>query len=69
MVIGFAGSGNMARALAVGLELEQPSLFTDAGSGRAAELAALVGGEAVSSNQELGRRAELVVLAHNPAQL
>jgi pyrroline-5-carboxylate reductase len=67
MVIGFVGSGNMARALALGLA--EPALFTDHGSGRAGALAALVGGEAVSSNRELGERSELVVLAHKPAQL
>ena len=33
------------------------------------ELAALVGGEAVGSNRELAERADLVVLAHKPAQL
>jgi pyrroline-5-carboxylate reductase len=67
MVIGFCGSGNMARALALGLD--EPALFTDGGSGRAAALAALVGGEAVASNRDLGERAELIVLAHKPAQL
>jgi pyrroline-5-carboxylate reductase len=67
MVIGFVGSGNMARALALGLG--EPALFTDHGSGRARELAALLGGEAVASNRELGERAQLVVLAHKPAQL
>jgi pyrroline-5-carboxylate reductase len=69
MAIGFVGSGNMTRALAVGLALEEPALFTDGGSGRAQALAALVGGEALGSNRELGERAELVVLAHKPAQL
>jgi len=67
MIIGFVGSGNMARALALGFG--EPALFTDHGSGRAASLAELVGGEAVGSNRELGERAELVVLAHKPAQL
>jgi len=57
----------MARALALGFG--EPALFTDHGSGRAASLAELVGGEAVGSNRELGERAELVVLAHKPAQL
>ncbi len=57
----------MARALAIGFG--EPALFTDHGSGRAAELAALVGGEAVATNAELGERADLVVLAHKPAQL
>jgi pyrroline-5-carboxylate reductase len=71
MVIGFVGSGNIARALALGLgrELDHPALFTDAGSGRAAALAAAVGGEAVRSNADLGERAGLIVLAHKPIQL
>ena len=67
MVIGFVGSGNMARALALGFG--EPALFTDHGSGRAVVLARLVGGEAIASNRELGERADLVVLAHKPAQL
>jgi len=67
MVIGFCGSGNMARALALGWG--EPALFTDSGSGRAAALARDVGGEALSSNRELGARADLLVLAHKPAQL
>jgi pyrroline-5-carboxylate reductase len=67
MVIGFVGSGNMARALALGFG--EPALFTDHGSGRAGGLAALVGGEAVATNAQLAARADLVVLAHKPAQL
>jgi pyrroline-5-carboxylate reductase len=65
--LGFVGSGNMARALAIGLD--EPALFTDGGSGRAAALAAHVGGEAVDSNRELVERADIIVLAHKPAQL
>src|SRR5215204_1170267 len=57
----------MARALALGWG--EPVLCTDSGSGRAQELAALVGGQAVASNRELAERADLVVLAHKPAQL
>jgi pyrroline-5-carboxylate reductase len=57
----------MARALALGWG--EPVLCTDAGSGRAQELAALVGGQALDSNRELAERADLVVLAHKPAQL
>jgi pyrroline-5-carboxylate reductase len=57
----------MARALAVGWA--EPVLCTDSGSGRAHELAALVGGQAVDSNRELAERADVVVLAHKPAQL
>ena len=67
MQIGLVGSGNMARALALGWR--EPVLCTDSGSGRAQELAALVGGQAVGSNRELAERADLVVLAHKPAQL
>jgi pyrroline-5-carboxylate reductase len=67
MRIGLVGSGNMARALALGWG--EPVLCTDSGSGRARELAELVGGEAVASNRELAERADVVVLAHKPAQL
>jgi pyrroline-5-carboxylate reductase len=67
MQVGFIGSGNMARALAIGWG--EPVLCTDSGSGRAAALAADVGGEAVPSNRELAERADVVVLAHKPAQL
>jgi pyrroline-5-carboxylate reductase len=67
MTIGFVGSGNMARALALGWG--EPVLCTDAGSGRARELAAQTGGEAVAGNRELAERADLVILAHKPAQL
>jgi pyrroline-5-carboxylate reductase len=65
--IGLIGSGNMARALALGWG--EPVLCTDAGSGRAAALAAEIGGQAVASNRELAERADVVVLAHKPAQL
>jgi pyrroline-5-carboxylate reductase len=65
--VGFIGSGNMARALARGWG--EPMLCTDAGSGRAAALAAEVGGEALRSNRELAERADVVILAHKPAQL
>jgi pyrroline-5-carboxylate reductase len=67
MRVGFIGSGNMASALARGWG--DPVLCTDAGSGRAAALAAELGGEAVASNRELAERADLVILAHKPAQL
>jgi len=65
--LGFVGAGNMARALAVGLG--EPALFSDNGSGRAAQLAKLIGGEAVASNRELAKRADVIVLAHKQAQL
>jgi pyrroline-5-carboxylate reductase len=56
----------MARALAIGLG--EPGLFSDGGSGRAAALAADLGGQAVST-AEIAARADVVVLAHKPAQL
>jgi pyrroline-5-carboxylate reductase len=64
--LGFIGSGNMARSLALGLG--EPALFSDRGSGRAALLAQQTGGEAVSSKQ-LAERADVVVLSHKPKQL
>jgi pyrroline-5-carboxylate reductase len=67
MLVGLIGSGNMARALARGWG--EPVLCTDGGSGRAAALAAEVGGEALSSNAELAERADLVLLCHKPYQL
>jgi pyrroline-5-carboxylate reductase len=69
MVIGFCGSGNMAAAMARGLAGRVDGmLFTDSGSGRAGELAAELGGEAVS-NRELAERADVLVLAVKPARL
>ncbi len=70
MIVGFCGSGNMAAAMARGLsgEVDQ-MLFTDSGSGRAKELAAELGGEAVGSNGELAERSDLIVLAVKPAKL
>jgi pyrroline-5-carboxylate reductase len=44
-------------------------LCTDSGSGRAQALADELGGEALASNRELAERADLVILAHKPAQL
>jgi pyrroline-5-carboxylate reductase len=67
MRVGLIGSGNMARALARGWG--EPVLCTDALSERAEALAAEVGGEALASNAELARRADLVVLCHKPEQL
>jgi pyrroline-5-carboxylate reductase len=65
--IGLVGSGNMARAMARGWG--RPVLCTAARPERAQALADEVGGEAVASNAELARRADLVVLCHKPAQL
>lgn len=60
----------MAAAMARGMAGAVDSmLFTDSGSGRAAELAREVGGEAVASNEELARGADVVVLAVKPAKL
>jgi pyrroline-5-carboxylate reductase len=70
MIVGFCGSGSMAAAMARGLrgDVEQ-MVFTDAGSGRAAELAAELGGRAAASNRELVEASDLVVLAMKPAGL
>ncbi|HLY48081.1 MAG TPA: pyrroline-5-carboxylate reductase [Solirubrobacteraceae bacterium] len=67
MRIGLIGAGNMARALARGWG--EPVLASDAGSGRAQSLADELGGEALGSNLEVARRADLIVLCHKPAQL
>lgn len=70
MIVGFCGSGSMAAAMARGLKDEVDGLlFSDSGSGRAEELAAELGGEAVASNAELSERADVVVLAVKPAML
>lgn len=59
----------MAAAIARGWggEFEQ-SLFSDSGSGRAQALAEELGGE-VASNEEIARRADLVLLAVKPNKL
>src|SRR3954470_1007241 len=67
MKVGLIGAGNMAAALARGWG--EPVLATDSGSGRAAALAAELGGEAVGSNYELAVHSHVIVLAHKPAQL
>jgi pyrroline-5-carboxylate reductase len=73
MIVGFAGSGNIAAAMARGWAGAdggpEQMLFTDSGSGRAASLADEVGGEALDSNQELAERADLLVLAVKPNAL
>jgi pyrroline-5-carboxylate reductase len=69
MIVGFIGSGSMAAAMARGWAGEfELMLFSDSGSGRAAELAAELGGE-VAANAEIAERADLVVLAVKPAAL
>ena len=67
MTLGLVGSGNMGSALAHGWGA--PLLCTDAVHERAQALAAELGGEAVRTNAELAARADVVVLAHKPAQL
>ena len=67
MQIGLIGCGNMARALARGWA--RPVLCADPVAERARSLAAEVGGEALATNAELARRAELVILCHKPSQL
>jgi pyrroline-5-carboxylate reductase len=66
MKVGLIGAGNMARAMARGWA--DPVLCSDSGSGRAAELVAELGGVA-TTNVEVAREADLVVLCHKPAQL
>ena len=66
-MIGLVGSGNMARALALGWG--EPVLCTDAFPEKAEALAAETGGEALPGNGQLADRADLIVLAHKPAQL
>lgn len=67
MQVGLIGCGNMARALARGWR--RPVLCSDPIAERARGLAEEVGGEALDSNAEVARRADLVVLCHKPAQL
>jgi pyrroline-5-carboxylate reductase len=66
MKVGLIGAGNMARAIARGWG--DPVLCSDSGSGRAAELVAELGGVA-TTNVEVAREADLVVLCHKPYQL
>jgi pyrroline-5-carboxylate reductase len=67
MNIGLIGCGNMARAMARGWC--RPVLCFDPLSERARTLAQETGGEALASNAEVAKRADLVVLCHKPAQL
>jgi pyrroline-5-carboxylate reductase len=67
MQIGLIGAGNMARALARGWA--RPVLCADPIAERARELAEELGGEALATNAEVARRADVVVLCHKPAQL
>jgi pyrroline-5-carboxylate reductase len=69
VILGFVGSGNMAAAIARGLAgAVDGMLFSDSGSGRAAALAAELGGKALSA-AEVSDRADAIVLAVKPAAL
>jgi len=67
MQLGLIGAGNMATALARGWG--DPVLVHDAYRPRAEALVAELGGEVVDSNEELARRADVLLLAHKPAGL
>lgn len=67
MTVGLIGSGRIASAVARGLG--EAVLATDAGSGRAAALVAVVGGEVPASNAELAERSDVVILCHPPGTL
>jgi pyrroline-5-carboxylate reductase len=67
MRIGLIGCGNMARALARGWG--RPVACADPLAGRARALAGEVGGEALADNAAVAQAADLVILAHKPAQL
>jgi pyrroline-5-carboxylate reductase len=67
MRIGLIGAGNMASALARGWG--EPLVVFDVDPARAEALASAVGGEVAGSNAELAEQADVVVLAHKPAQL
>jgi pyrroline-5-carboxylate reductase len=73
MKLGFAGAGKIATALARGWadaeHAPELMLFSDAGSGRAVELAERTGGEAVDSLAELAERSDAVLLAVKPSSL
>lgn len=73
MIVGFAGSGNMAGAIARGLARSRSSpagmVFADSGSGRAAVLAAELGGATAATLEGLAERCDVVFLAVKPAAL
>ncbi len=73
MKVGFAGAGNMAAAMARGWAAGPGGpgrmLFSDIDVGRAAALAAEVGGETRADLADLARDCDLVVLAVKPAAL
>ncbi len=67
MRIGFIGAGSMATALARGVG--EPALVYDVRRDRAEALAGRLGGAVAASNAELAEAADIVILAHKPAQL
>jgi pyrroline-5-carboxylate reductase len=67
MQVGLIGAGNMASALARGWG--DPVLAADPLPGRAQALADELGGQALDSNLAVAEQADLVILAHKPAQL
>ena len=67
MRIGLIGAGSMASALARGLA--EPVVVFDPVTERSEALASEVGGSVAGSNAEVAGQADLVVLAHKPAQL
>src|SRR4051795_12473773 len=73
-VLGLIGAGNMAGAMVRGWvradqAMAERLLVTDRGSGRAAGLAASYGIGHVASNEELVRRADVVVLCVKPVDV
>jgi pyrroline-5-carboxylate reductase len=72
MKVGFAGAGNMARAMARGWAAgggPDAMLFCDLDAQRAAALADEVGGETRDSLSEVAAESDVVVLAVKPAAL
>jgi len=67
MRIGLIGAGNMASALARGFG--EPVLVADAVPSKAEALAAELGGEALSSNAQVAKDADVLFLCHKPPQL
>ena len=67
MRIGFIGAGSMASALGRGLG--EPALIYDVQPERAEALASELGGTVAASNADLAEQADMVILAHKPAQL
>lgn len=67
MRLGILGAGNLARALALGLD--DPVAVYDPVAERAQALAQATGGQAFASAREVAGACEIVVLCHKPAQL